>query len=286
MKNSLNNNWDTIITPHRRWFSLNLSEILLYKDLLWIFIRRDFTTFYKQTILGPIWFFIQPLLSTIVFIIIFNEVANIPTDSLPPILFYMSGIIAWNYFSNCLITTANTFTSNAGLFGKVYFPRLIVPISKVISGLTRFGIQLLMFLGFYFYYLILGYENINPSITVLFFIPLMIIQMALLGQGLGMIISSFTIKYKDLSYLVSFGIQLLMYASPIVYPLSIVPDNYKFFIILNPMTSIIEGFRQAFVRSGTIDSYIVLYSIISTIIIFLLGLFIFNKVEKSFIDTI
>jgi len=278
--------WDTIITPSRGWLELHLDDIWQYRDLLWLFVKRDFTTFYKQTILGPLWFVIQPLLSTIVFTIIFNRIAGIPTDGIPPLLFYMSGIIAWNYFSNCLTSTSGTFTANAGLFGKVYFPRIIVPLSKVISGLSRLAIQIVMFLGFYVYFLIIGNQHIRFSFQALLLMPLMIIQIAMLGQGLGMIISSLTTKYRDLSYLVSFGTQLLMYASPIVYPLSVVPDKYKIYIIANPMTPVIEGFRQAFIGKGQLNLNMLFYSICITLIIFFIGLLIFNKVEKTFIDTI
>ncbi len=279
-------NWDLIITPKRGWFDLNINEIWAYKDLLWLFVKRDFTTFYKQTILGPLWFFIQPLISTIVFSIIFNRIAKIPTDQIPPNLFYMSGIIAWNYFSSCLKSTSNTFTMNAGLFGKVYFPRIILPLSKVVSGLATFMVQFFMFLCFYFYYLISGNESINPSLITLVLLPIMIFQMAMLGQGIGMIISSLTTKYRDLTYLVTFGTQLLMYASPIVYPLSVVPDKYKNIILLNPMTPIIEGFRQALIGSGHLDLNNILYSFSLCIVLFVLGLFIFNKVENTFIDTV
>ena len=275
-----------ILTPNRGWFDLNIDEIWSYRDLLWLFVKRDFTTFYKQTILGPLWFFIQPLISTIVFSIIFNRVAKLPTDEIPPNLFYMSGIIAWNYFSNCLTATSNTFTINSGLFGKVYFPRMILPLSKVISGLATFMVQFIMFLSFYFYYLITGNPHINPSLETLCLLPIMILQMAMLGQGLGMIISSLTTKYRDLSYLVTFGTQLLMYASPIVYPLSIVPERYKNFIIANPMTPIIEGFRQAFMGSGHLELGMLLYSIMICLVTFIFGLLVFNKVEKSFIDTV
>ena len=275
-----------VITPYRGWFDLNLYEIWRYRDLLWIFVKRDFTTFYKQTILGPIWFFIQPLISTIVFTVIFNGVAGIPTDEIPPFLFYMSGIIAWNYFSSCLTSTSGTFTTNAGLFGKVYFPRIIVPLSTVVSGLFRFGVQLIMFLGFYFYYLFLGNQHIDPSYQTLIFIPLMILQMAMLGQGMGMIISSLTTKYRDLNYLVSFGTQLMMYASPIVYPLSVVPENYKLYILANPMTPVIEGFRQAFIGKGILEINLLIYSTVFSLITFLIGLLVFNKIEKNFIDTV
>ena len=275
-----------VITPDRGWFELHLDEIWRYRDLLWIFVRRDFTTFYKQTILGPLWFFIQPLISTIVYTIIFSRVAGLPTDEIPPFLFYMSGIIAWNYFSSCLTSTSGTFTANAGLFGKVYFPRIIVPLSTVVSGLFRFGVQLSMFFGFYFYYIYMGNQHINPSFQTLLLIPIMIIQMAMLGQGIGMIISSLTTKYRDLNYLVSFGTQLIMYASPIVYPLSIVPEKYKLYILANPMTPIIEGFRQAFIGKGFLDMNMFLYSIFFTLVTFILGLLVFNKMEKNFIDTV
>ena len=281
-----NINWDIILTPNRGWFDFNINEVWSYRDLLWLFVKRDFTTFYKQTILGPLWFFIQPLISTIVFSIIFNRVANIPTDEIPPNLFYMSGIIAWNYFLNCLTATSNTFTINSGLFGKVYFPRIILPLSKVISGLATFLVQLIMFLGFYLYYLSIGNDYINPSVKTLSLLPIMIIQMAMLGQGLGMIISSLTIKYRDLSYLVSFGTQLLMYASPIVYPLSVVPEKFRGFIITNPMTPIIEGFRQAFIGTGHLELGMLCYSFMITLVTFVFGLLVFNKVEKSFIDTV
>ena len=275
-----------VITPYRGWFELHLDEIWRYRDLLWIFVKRDFTTFYKQTILGPLWFFIQPLISTIVYTIIFSRVAGLPTDEIPPFLFYMSGIIAWNYFSSCLTSTSGTFTANAGMFGKVYFPRIIVPLSNVISGLSRFGVQLVMFLGFYFYYHFMGNEQINPSFETLLLLPLLIILMAMLGMGMGMIISSLTTKYRDLSFLVNFGTQLLMYASPIVYPLSIVPEKYKPFILANPMTPIIEGFRQAFIGKGQLDLNLFLYSFFFALIIFAIGIIVFNKVEKDFIDTV
>tara|TARA_B100001758_G_C18323318_1_gene564471 strand:+ start:374 stop:1219 length:846 start_codon:yes stop_codon:yes gene_type:complete len=278
--------WDLIITPERGWFSLNFSEIFHYKDLLWLFVKRDFTTFYKQTILGPLWFFVQPLISTIVFSIIFNKVANIPTDKIPPYIFYLSGIVAWNYFSLCLNSTSSTFTSNTSLFSKIYFPRIIIPLSKVISGLARFFVQLTLLIAFLLYYILMGNSFIDPSLSTISLIPILVIQMALLGQGIGMIISSLTTKYRDLSHLVVFGTQLLMYASPIVYPLSIVPEQYKNIIYYNPMTSIIEGFRLAFVGDGEFTFSIFLYSLSITIILFIFGILIFNRVEKRFIDTV
>ncbi|MBI87339.1 MAG: ABC transporter permease [Candidatus Marinimicrobia bacterium] len=281
-----NSNWDLIITPKRGWFEINFNEIWHYRDLVRLFVKRDFTTFYKQTILGPIWFLLQPLITTIVFTVIFNKVAKIPTDGVPPYLFYMSAVIAWNYFAGCLSSTSSTFTSNASLFEKVYFPRIIIPISKVISGLIRFFVQLVMFLGFYIYYIIFEDYKISISYHAVYIIPFFILQMAMLGQGIGMIVSSITSKYRDLSHLVTFGTQLLMYASPIVFPLSVVPIQYKNIILLNPMTSIIEGFRKIFIGGGQIDFYMVLYSSIITLLFFTLGLLIFNKVEKTFIDTV
>ena len=281
-----NTKWDSVILPQRGWFDIHLKEIFQYNDLIWILVKRDITILYKQTILGPLWLILQPLLSTIVFTVIFSGIANIATDDIPPILFYMSGIIAWNYFASCLSNTSSTFISNAGLFGKVYFPRIIVPFSKVISGLTRFFVQLLLFLGFYFFYIIIGNKNIYPSSETFILLPLFIIQMAILGQGFGMIVAGITIKYRDLSYLVGFGTQLLMYASPIVYPLSVVPDQYRYIINNNPMTPVIEGFRYAFIGRGTIDLNSIFQSIFVTIIVFFIGLIIFNKMEKDFIDKI
>jgi lipopolysaccharide transport system permease protein len=249
-------------------------------------VKRDFVNFYKQTILGPLWFFIQPLLSTMVFTVIFNKVAKIPTDELPPILFYMSGIIAWNYFSDCLTHTSGTFKKFAVIFGRIYFPRIIIPSAKVISGLLKFCVQFILFLGFYFYYISIGNQQINISFQTLLLFPIMIIQIALLGQGLGLILSSLTTKYRDLEHLITFGTQLLMYASPIVYPLSSVPDQYRNIIIANPMTPIIEGFRYIFLGVGEFSIYIYIYSLIVSISIYILGVLVFYKVEKNFIDTI
>ena len=278
--------WDLFITPNRGWFEINFSEIFNYKDLLWLFVKRDYTTQFKQTILGPIWFILQPLLYTIVFTIIFNGVAKIPIGTTHPLLFYMSGIIAWNYFSSCLSTTSGTFLSNAGLFGKVYFPRIIVPLSKSISGLIKLFVQLLLFLGFLIFFQLNDLHKIKFSFEILILLPLLIIQIAILGQGLGMIISSLTVRYRDLTYLVSFGTQLLMYASPIVYPLKIVPENYKNIIIANPLTGIIEIFRGLLLSTENIDFSTFFYSIAITIFTFLIGLIFFNKTEQNFIDSV
>jgi lipopolysaccharide transport system permease protein len=277
--------WDIVITSKSNWFDFRINEVFNYSDLLFLFVKRDLITFYKQTILGPLWFFLQPLITTFVFSFVFSSVAQISTDGVPPIIFYMSGIIAWNYFSQCLSSTSTVFTSNVGLFSKVYFPRIIIPISKTISSLTKFGVQLLMFLSIYVYFLLNGNTVLKPNINHLLILPILVFQMAILGQGIGMIVSSLTIKYRDLQHLVSFGTQLLMYASPIVYPLSSVPKEYQFYIKLNPMTPIINIFRQAFIGVGTIDFPLFYQSIFFSIFIFLVGLVLFNKFEKNFVDT-
>lgn len=278
-------NWDLIIKPKNKFWNLKLNEILKYKDLIFLFVKRDFISQYKQTILGPIWFFIQPILTSITFVIIFGNFAKISTDGLPQILFYLSGITLWNYFSDTLIKTSDTFSINANLFGKVYFPRIIIPLSVVLSNLLKMGVQFLLFLFIWLYYLIFQKTTIHPNQFILLF-PLLISLMGLLGLSAGLIITSLTTKYRDFRFLIQFTVQLLMYATPIVYPLSIVPDKYKLIIELNPITSIIEIFKFAFLGSGQYSLTYLLYSIIVILILFLFGLWIFNKVEKSFIDTV
>lgn len=272
------------ITPRDRLLDLRIREIWHFRDLLMLFVYRDFVTFYKQTILGPLWFFIQPLLTTLVFTVIFGNVAKIPTDGLPPMIFYLAGVTAWQYFSECFKKTANSFTQNANIFGKVYFPRVIVPLSITISNLIAFGIQMLLFLAFLAYFMLMG-APLHPNIYILAF-PFMVLIMGLMGLGFGMIISSLTTKYRDLQFLVTFGIQLLMYAAPVIYPISEIPEKYQWIIIANPMTSIIELFRYAFLGAGSITFGGLLYSVIFTIGIFLFGLILFNKTEKNFMDTV
>ena len=276
----------TIISSKKKLLNFNLTELWEYRDLILILVKRDFTSFYKQTILGPLWFFIQPLISSLTYFFIFNKVAGISTNNVNPILFYMSGIIAWEYFSNCLIMTSNTFLSNANLFGKVYFPRFIVPLSIVISNLARFFIQLIMFFVIFLYVSTIGEISYSINIYSLIGIPLLILQMAIFSIGIGMIISSLTIKYRDLKFLINFGTQLLMYGSAIVYPLSIVPDKYKIYILINPMTGIIACFRQFTIGGDFIGFEMIIQSIVITIITFALGLFIFSIVEQNFIDSI
>lgn len=276
--------WDEVIKPKNRLMDIHLGELWRYRDLLMLFVRRDFVSVYKQTILGPVWYLLQALLTTITFTIIFGKVAKLPTDGIPPSLFYMAGIVCWGYFSQCLIKTSNTFVSNAGIFGKVYFPRLTVPVSIVISNLVGFGIQLLMFIGFMIYYHFQGIPiHLN---TALLLFPILIIIMAGLGLGLGIIISSLTTKYRDLQYLVTFGVQLLMYATPIIFPLSFFTGRLRTIVLLNPMTSILETFKYAFLGSGAFNWHYLLYSAVFTIVILIIGIILFNKIERSFMDTV
>ena len=283
--NKAKENYYLKITSQKRWFDLNIKEILNYKDLLILFVKRDITTFYKQTILGPLWFFIQPLITTIVFSFIFNKVAKISTGQIPPFLFYMSGVIAWNYFSECLVSTTTTFTSNSYIFGKVYFPRLIIPFSKIVSNLVKLLVQLSLFFCFFIYFYFENNSIISISKSIIF-IPFIIFHMGLLGLSIGMIISSLTTKYRDLRFLVSFSIQLLMYATPIAYPLSAIPEKYNYIILYNPMTPIIMGFRNSLLGTGYFDPNLYFYSVLSLVVLFLIGMVLFNRVEKTFIDTV
>jgi len=276
--------WDLTIKPHSKWYHLRIKEIFKYKDLLFLFVKRDFVSIYKQTILGPLWFFLQPIITAITFTVIFGNLAKISTDGLPQILFYMCGITLWNYFADTLTKTADTFSSNANIFGKVYFPRMIVPLSVVISNLIKLAIQFLLFLGIWIYYLVQS-DLIHPN-KMLALIPFLIILIGFMALSFGIIISSLTTKYRDLKFLVTFGIQLMMYASPIVYPLSIVPEKYKWIIIANPVTSIIETFKYAFLGVGEFSWFYLGYSTLFTIVLFMIGLVIFHRVEKSFMDTV
>lgn len=281
---SVNQKWDLVVKPHNKWYDLQLREIFRYRDLLLLFVRRDFVAVYKQTILGPVWFFLQPIITSITFTVIFGNLAKIPTDGLPPVLFYMCGITLWNYFSETLTKTSDTFTANANIFGKVYFPRMIVPLSVVLSNLIKFAVQFLLFIVLWIFYLSTS-STIHPNFA-LALVPFLILLMGFMGLGFGIIISSMTTKYRDLKFLVSFGVQLLMYASPIVYPLSIVPEKYRIFILANPVTSIIETFKYAFLGVGEFNLLHLAYSFLFTLVLFLIGLVVFHKVEKSFMDTV
>ncbi len=277
-------NWTEIISPKKSWFDLRLDELWRYRDLVILFVRRDFVAIYKQTILGPLWHIIQPLMTTIVFTIIFGRIAGISTDGQPQFLFYMCGVTIWNYFAHCLSKTSNVFTSNASIFGKVYFPRLTVPVATVISGLISFGIQMILFLAFYAYFFAQGYTLV-PTIWLLG-IPFFIFIMAILGLGLGILISSMTTKYKDLTHLVGFGVQLYMYASPVIYPMSALSAEAQFYLAFNPVAPIIEGFRYAFFGTGAFTLEMLLYSTGITLLMFLVGLALFHRVEKTFMDTV
>ena len=279
--------WLFEITPKNKFFTLNLKEVWQYRDLLFLFVKRDITTVYKQTVLGPLWYLIQPLFTSITFTIIFNNLAGISTGTVPPFLFNLAGITIWNYFTSCLNGTSNTFGSNAGIFGKVYFPRLIVPISIVISNLIKFGIQFFIFIVFYIFYYFQGATvSLNPLVV---FFPLLIVLMGVLGLGLGMFISSLVTKYRDFSYLIGFGVQLLMYVSAVMYPLALIKEkipHYAWLVQYNPLSYIIETTRYMLLNVGEISILGLIYTTIVTIVLLLVGILIFNRTEKSFIDTV
>ena len=278
------NSWDIEIKPTESIFKLDLKAVWKYRDLLLLLVRRDFVAFYKQTILGPIWFFIQPLLTTIMYLLIFGRVAKLSTDGLPGLIFYISGVTCWNYFSESLTKTSDTFITNANIFGKVYFPRLVIPLSIILSNLIRFGIQFVLFSAVWIYYIIEG--SVVPNWQLMYLFPLLVLMMASLSLGLGVIFSSLTTKYRDLRFLLTFGIQLLMFATPIVYPLSLAPAKYKWLIAINPFTPIIETFRFVFLGKGDFEWMYLGYSCLITLLILLVGTIIFNRVEKTFMDTV
>jgi lipopolysaccharide transport system permease protein len=276
--------WDLIIRPQRSWWDLRLGELWRYRDLIKLLVWRDFVAYYKQTILGPFWYLIQPILTTGVFTVIFGNIARLSTDGLPPFLFYLAGNTVWSYFSTCLISTSNTFTSNAAIFGKVYFPRLSIPISVVISNLISFSIRLGMFLAFLAYFWLAG-AHIQPNLWILL-LPVLILIMAGLSLGLGIIISSLTTKYRDLQQLLSFGVQLLMYATPIIYPLSSVQGIWRWLLIANPLTAIVEMFRLGFLGTSSLEPIYLLYSAALMVVILLAGILTFHRVEITFMDTV
>lgn len=283
-KNGESETWDLIIQPKKRWFNLHLQELWQYSDLISLFVKRDFVIFYKQTILGPIWYLLQPLLTTSVFTVIFSKVAHISTDGIPPFIFYLSGTICWSYFASCLKETSTTFVKNASIFGKVYFPRLTIPISIVIINLAKFSMQLILFLGVYVYFITKG-SVVRPT-GIILLLPVLIFQMALLGLGMGIVVSSLTTKYRDLSFVMGFGVQLWMYATPVVYPASIVPEKYRWLYMLNPMASVLEVFRYAFLGNGILDIVYIAISWSITGFILFAGIVLFNRIEKTFMDTV
>ena len=277
--------YHTHITSNKRWFELNLKEVWQYKDLILLFTKRNFTIRYKQTVLGPAWLFITPIISSLIYTFIFGGIAKIGTEGVPQLLFYMSGNAIWTFFSGCVTKNATTFTSNAYVFGKVYFPRLTTPISNMLTSVIEFGIQMLMVLAFLIYYIFLG--RVCPNWLSLILIPIVLIHLGIMGMGFGIIISSLTTKYRDLSILVGFGVQLWMYITPVVYPLSQASEGLlRTLILINPVTAPIEVFRYAFLGQGTIVPWALGLSWVVTLLVAVFGIMIFNHVEKTFMDTV
>lgn len=274
-----------VIRPKRSLLDLRLKEVWNYRDLLYMFVRRDFVAGYKQTILGPLWFFIQPILTTVMFTFVFGKIAQISTDGQPKVLFYLAGLTIWNYFSECFNRTSNVFVSNAGIFGKVYFPRLITPLAIITSGLLKFGVQFILFLFFFLYYFLTMPETVKPGMAILL-VPVLVLMMAFFAIGVGMIVSALTTKYRDLTMLVSFGVTLLMYATPIIYPVNSIPAAYKRFVLLNPFAPIVETFRYAFLGSGEFSWMHLGYSFVCMLVLLVLGILVFNRVERTFMDTV
>ncbi|MFC4261257.1 ABC transporter permease [Ferruginibacter yonginensis] len=277
--------WDEVIVPSASLFDLRLKEVWRYRDLLLLFVKRDFTAQYKQTVLGPLWHFIQPIFTTVVFLLVFHSIANIPTDGIEVIPFYMSGIAIWNYFSSCLTGTSSTFVANAHIFGKVYFPRMVIPLSNVMSNVVKFGIQFILLLAVMVWF---GFKTGHFYISFTWLLlPVLVLMMAGMGLGLGIIISSLTTKYRDFTVLIGFAVQLLMYATPVVYPLSYLQNkSYQWVIAANPLTPIVEAFRYALFGKGSFDGLHLMYSGIFIIVTLFIGTMIFNKVERGFMDTV
>jgi len=280
--------WDLVLHPRTRWFDLHLGDLLRYRDLIWLFVKRDFITFYKQTILGPLWYILQPLLTTVVFTVIFGKFGKIPTDGIPRFIFYLSGTVTWSYFANCLSQTSNTFIKNAGVFGKVYFPRLSVPISVVIINLAKFSIQFIVFLTFYTYSIVKG-ASIRPGLFILL-LPVLVFQMALLSFGTGILVSSLTTKYRDLNFVMTFAVQLWMYGSSVIIPASVVAEKvstrWLYVYMLNPMVSIVEMFRYAFFGEGLVKPVFIAMGWCVTLLVLFAGVTLFGRIEKNFMDTI
>ncbi len=283
-KTSSQDGWDLILRPHRSWWDLRLGALWRYRDLIGLFVWRDFVSIYRQTILGPWWYLIQPLLTTAVFTFIFSGIAHLSTDGLPSFLFYLAGNTIWTYFSMCFTNTSNTFGTNVMIFGKVYFPRLVVPVAVMISALISFGIRLVLLVGFMIYFMATG-ASIHPNSSILL-MPILLLIMGGMGMGSGIIVSSLTIKYRDLQQLVNFGVQLLMYATPVIYPLSTVKGISRWVVLANPLTPVVEAFRSAFLGAGTISPIYLIYSFVFMLVIFAGGVLFFNHVESNFMDTI
>lgn len=284
--NNPSENWDLVIQPRSSLFDLNLRDVWRYRDLMLLFVRRDFVAQYKQTILGPLWHLIQPVLTTIMFLLVFGKIANIPTDDIEPVLFYMSGITIWNYFSACLTNTSNTFVANAGIFGKVYFPRLVIPLSVVMSNIVKLGIQMALLLVMMLWYAAFKNTALHLGWSWLL-LPVLVLLMAGLGLGLGIIISSLTTKYRDFTVLISFAVQLLMYATPVAYPLSFLKNrSFAPLIEWNPLSAVVEGFRYALFGTAGFEITSLIYPFVFMVLVLLIGTMIFSKVERTFMDTV
>jgi lipopolysaccharide transport system permease protein len=279
-----NDRWTTIIKPRAGLFDLDLADVWRHRDLIGLFVRRDFVSVYKQTVLGPLWFLIQPIMKTVVYTVIFGNLAKMSSDGLPRTLFYFSGSMLWQYFATCLTKTSTTFVTNANIFKKVYFPRLTVPVSVVLTNFITFGIQFAMFLVLLIYFMVTG-STVHPSLAAIC-LPLILLAMAALGMGMGIIVSSVTTRYRDLTNLIAFGVQLWMYATPVVYPLSQVPERWRWAFVLNPMTSLIEAFRFAFMGTGTVDlNYLAASAGMIGLVLFI-GILMFSRVERTFMDVV
>ena len=278
--------WSTVIKPQKSLLDVDFKEIWKYRDLWSLFVKRDIITQYKQTVLGPLWYFVQPIMTTIMYMVVFGGIAGISTDGLPQALLYLSGICMWQYFSECMTKTSNTFVSNAGVFGKVYFPRLIVPLSTVTSNLIRFGIQFMLFLVVYVYYVVFTDVNVGPNLYALLF-PVLVLMLAGLGLGFGILFSSMTTKYRDLTFLLGFFVQLWMYATPVIYPLSIITnEKLKLVMSLNPLTGILEAFKYGMLGTGSFSWMALGYSLLFMVALLALGIVVFNRVQRSFMDTV
>lgn len=278
-----NNTWSEIIKPHSSLLSVDFKEVWRYRDLLLLLVKRDFVTYFKQTILGPIWFFVNPIFTTVMYTFVFGNLAGISTDGAPQVAFYLSGIVLWNYFSNSLNQTSNVFTTNANIFGKVYFPRLIMPLAVVTSNLMQFAVQFVLLIGVIIYFTVLG--KVSPNLWILM-TPILIVLMAAFALGVGMIFSSMTTKYKDMTMLLTFGVQLFMYATPVIYPVSAMNEKFRDIILLNPLTAIVECFRYGYLGVGDFNGGMLIYSSVVIFALLLVGTLVFNKVQKGFMDTI
>lgn len=284
MEEQIEQKWTRVIKPKTSLLDIDLKNVWRYRDLIYMYVKRDIVVQYKQTILGPIWYFVQPIMTTIMFMFVFGGIAQISTDGMPQPLFYMAGLLLWNYFSSCFTASSDIFGSNANVFGKVYFPRLVVPISAIISNLLKMLIQLMLFIFIYVYYAISG-ATVQVNLSLALF-PVLVVMVALIGMSWGLIISSLTTKYRDLKFLISFGVQLLMYATPIIYPLSASPEKYRWVLELNPLTPILETFKYSCMGCGALSWSGLLYSFIFMSVSLFLGIVIFSRQEKTFMDTV